>query len=304
MSGFVSIVVFGAVFLIALGFVYALSGGSLVVSERLGRLWRPPEDRRPASKQTPQQFIVNVLSGIAKFLPASGDQTSELDPRLVQAGFRRPEAASALTAARVVTIVALMGLIYFTGFYKNNPLILFLVAIIGGFILPDFWLGRKVKSRQQILRLALPDTLDLLVICMEAGLGIDQALLYVSQELRTAHPELCDEFDLVNAEMHVGKTRIEALRSLATRTGVDDIQALVSTLIQTDRFGTSVAASMRVHSDELRTKRRQRAEEMAAKTTIKMLFPLVLFIFPALFVVILGPAVIKIMHTFGSLNNK
>ena len=155
-----------------------------------------------------------------------------------------------------------------------------------------------------MLRLALPDALDLLVICMEAGLGLDQALLYVGQELRIAHPELCEEFDLVNAEMHVGKTRMDALRSLATRTGVDDIQALVATLVQTDRFGTSVAQSLRIHSDDLRTKRRQRAEEMAAKTTIKMLVPLVFFIFPALFVVILGPAVISLIRIFGEINAK
>jgi len=146
--------------------------------------------------------------------------------------------------------------------------------------------------------LALPDALDLIVICMEAGLGIDQALLYVGQELRLAHPELCEEFDLVNTEMHMGRTRLDALRSLSTRTGVDDIQALVATLIQTDRFGTSVSQSLRVHSGDLRTKRRQRAEEMAAKTTIKMLFPLVFFVFPALFVVIMGPAVIRMYHMF------
>ena len=174
---------------------------------------------------------------------------------------------------------------------------------MAGFILPDFWLGRQVKARQRLLRLALPDALDLLVICVEAGLGLDQALLYVSQELRIAHPELCEEFDLVNAEVHVGKTRMEALRSLATRTGVDDLQALVATLVQTDRFGTSVAQSLRIHSDDLRTKRRQRAEEMAAKTTVKMVFPLVFFIFPALFVVILGPAVITMLRVLGQLND-
>jgi tight adherence protein C len=303
MSGSISIVVFGATFLIAMGLIFALSGGSLVVSERLGRLWRVPGQDKPAGgRQTPEQIVGKMLSGIARLLPAPGERPSEGDPRLIMAGFRRPEAASALTAAKVVTIVALVGLVYFTGLYKNNPFILFLAAGMAGYILPDFWLGRKIKSRQLTLRLALPDALDLLVICMEAGLGIDQALLYVSAELRVAHPDLCEEFDLVNAEMHVGKTRIEALRSLATRTGVDDIQALVSTLIQTDRFGTSVAQSMRVHSDELRTKRRQRAEEMAAKTTIKMIIPLVLFIFPALFVVILGPAVITMMHTLGNMN--
>ena len=302
MPGSISVVIFGAILLIAGGVIFALSGGSMMVSERLGRLWRLPGHDRPGTRQTPQQVAGKVLSGIAKLLPTSGARGTELDPKLVMAGFRRPEAASALTAARGVTVVILVALVYFTGFYKNNPFVLFLVSGIAGYILPDFWLGHKIKTRQSTLRLALPDALDLLVICMEAGLGIDQALLYVSQELRVAHAELCEEFDLVNAEMHVGKTRIDALRSLATRTGVDDLQALVSTLIQTDRFGTSVAASMRIHADELRTKRRQRAEEMAAKTTIKMVIPLVLFIFPALFIVILGPAVITMMHTLGSMN--
>jgi tight adherence protein C len=296
----ISIVVFGAIILIAGGVIYALSGGSLVVSERLGRLWRVPGADRPGFRETQKQVVGKVLTGIARFFPSPANRGSEMDPRMIQAGFRRPEAASAVSAARVVTIVVLVGLVYFTGFYRNNPIVLFLVAVVGGFILPDFWVGARIRKRQQSLRLALPDALDLLVICMEAGLGIDQALLYVSQELRIAHPTLCEEFDLVNAEMHVGKSRIEALRSLAARTGVDDVQSLVSTLIQTDRFGTSVAASMRVHADELRTKRRQRAEEMAAKTTIKMVIPLVFFIFPALFVVILGPAVITMIHTMAT----
>jgi tight adherence protein C len=307
MAGSLIIVVFGATFLIALGLIYALSGGQMVVSERLGRLWSIPRRNREevaATKQTPQEFAGKVLTGIARYIPGASDRPLEGDPKLIMAGFRRPEAASAFTAARVVTIVAMVGLVYFTGFYKNSPFFAILGSIMAGFILPDFWLGRKIRNRQQTLRLALPDTLDLLVICMEAGLGIDQALLYISQELRVAHPAICEEFDMVNAEMHVGKTRIEALRSFATRTGVDDIQALVSTLIQTDRFGTSVAQSMRVHSDELRTKRRQRAEEMAAKTTIKMIFPLVLFIFPALFIVILGPAMITMMHTLANMNNR
>ena len=134
------------------------------------------------------------------------------------------------------------------------------------------------------------------MICVEAGLGLDQALMRVSQELRVAHPELSDELQLVNLEMRVGKTRLEALRELAQRTGLDDIKALVAMLIQTDRFGTSVAQALRVHSDELRMKRRQRAEEMAAKTTVKMVPVLVFFIFPALMVVILGPAVLAIMR--------
>jgi len=191
-----------------------------------------------------------------------------------------------------------VGIVFVSGIWRGSPVIYFLIAVVLGFMLPDMWLSRKVKARQQALRLALPDALDLLVICMEAGLGLDQALLYVGQELRIAHPELCEEFDLVNAEMHMGRTRLDALRSLSTRAGVEDIQGLVATLIQTDRFGTSVSQSLRIHSDDLRTKRRQRAEEAAAKTTIKMLFPLVFFVFPALFVVIMGPAVIRLYHMF------
>jgi len=295
----VSIVIFGAIILIALGVIYALSGGSLLITERLGRLWRLPGHERPGFRESQRELFASFLAWVAKLLP-SPTQSSEGDPRLIQAGFRRPEAATALHLARAVLIAGFESLFYLTGYYKNNPFILlFIVGPALGFILPDFWLGRRIRARQYILRLALPDALDLLVICMEAGLGIDQALLYVSQELRIAHRELCEEFDMVNAEMHVGKTRIEAMRSLATRTGVDDIQALVATLIQTDRFGTSVAQSLRVHSDDLRIKRRQRAEEMAAKTTIKMLFPLVLFIFPALFVVMMGPAVINLIDTLG-----
>jgi len=138
----------------------------------------------------------------------------------------------------------------------------------------------------------------LLVICVEVGLGLDQALLRVAQEMRVAHPELSEELQLVNMEMRVGKSRIEALRSLARRTGLEDIKALVAMLVQTERFGTSVAQSLRVHSDDLRTRRRQRAEEMSAKTTVKMVPALVLFIFPALLVVILGPAVLTLMSQF------
>jgi tight adherence protein C len=138
--------------------------------------------------------------------------------------------------------------------------------------------------------------LDLLVICVEAGLGLDQALMKVSQDMRISHRELSEELQLVNMEMRIGKTRIDALRELARRTGLDDIKALVAMLIQTERFGTSIAQSLRVYSDDMRLKRRQRAEEMSAKTSVKMVPPLVFFIFPALMVVILGPAVITLIR--------
>jgi tight adherence protein C len=153
-----------------------------------------------------------------------------------------------------------------------------------------------MKARQQKLRRGLPDGLDLLVICVESGLGLDQALLKVAQELRITHPELSEELQLVNLEMRIGKTRLDALRELARRTGLEDIKSLVAMLVQTDRFGTSVAQSLRVFSDDLRIKRRQRAEEMSAKTSVKMVPPLIFFIFPALMVVILGPAVITLLR--------
>ena len=304
MSASVSIVVFVAIVCIVMALTFAFSGGSLLITERLGRLWRISGGGAGREvKESRRKMTDKVLSGIDSLLPAKSERRSQTQLRLLQAGFRRPEAVAALSASKVVVGAILLGLVYFTGFYKSNPILLLLLAVVAGYLLPDIWLTRAVRARQQTLRLALPDALDLLVICIEAGLGLDQAMLYISRELRIAHPELCEEFDLVNAEMHVGKTRLDSLRSLSTRTGVDDIQALVATLIQTDRFGTSIANSLRIHSDALRTKRRQRAEEMAAKTTVKLVFPLVFFIFPALFVVIMGPAVITMIHTLANLHH-
>jgi tight adherence protein C len=217
---------------------------------------------------------------------------------MVRAGYRRPEAAMAMQGVKVLLPVGLVAVVYFTGIYRQNPFFILGFAALAGYLLPEFWLTSRVRRRQHRIRLSMPDALDLLVICVEAGLALDQALLRVSQELRIAHPQLSEELDLVSAEMRVGKTRIDALRELADRTGVDDVKALVAMLVQTDRFGTSIARSLRVHSDDLRTKRRQRAEERAAKTTVKMVPPLVFFIFPALYVVILGPAVISIARQF------
>jgi tight adherence protein C len=218
---------------------------------------------------------------------------------LVRAGYRRPEAIMALRGAKVLLPIIFLLFVYFSGLTESgNAMLIYIFALLAGFLLPDMWLSRRVRKRQTILRKALPDALDLLVVCIEAGLGLDQAFMRVSQELRITHPELCGELDLVNAQIRIGRTRIEAMRELSSRTGVDDIKALVAMLIQTDRFGTSVSQSLRVHADDMRMKRRQRAEEAAAKTPVKMVPPLVFFIFPALFVVILGPAIITIFRQF------
>lgn len=296
---------FFAVVIIMGALVYALSPGELPIAERLSKLWQPLAGQRKVTfreKQT--QKATRVLTDVGKLLPAgSTKDLSSTKLMLVRAGYRRPEAAMALRGAKILLPIILTAIVYFTGFYTVNPMFVLIFAVLGGFLIPDLWLSRRVKKRQTILRKALPDALDLLVICIEAGLGLDQAFMRVSQELRITHPELCGELDLVNAQIRIGRSRIEALRELASRTGVDDIKALVAMLIQTDRFGTSVAQSLRVHADDMRMKRRQRAEEMAAKTTVKMVPPLVFFIFPALFVVILGPAMITIYRQFITLNH-
>jgi tight adherence protein C len=171
-----------------------------------------------------------------------------------------------------------------------------------GFLVPDFWLGRQIKTRQAKIRRGLPDVLDLLVICIEAGLSMDQATSRTSVELKYAQPELCDELSIVVLEQRAGRPRADAWKHLADRTGVDCVRNLTSMLVQAEAFGTSVAKTLRVHSDTLRTQRVQAVEEAAAKTTIKLIFPLVFFIFPSLFVVVLGPAVISIMESFKVFN--
>ena len=290
-------------FLTTLGIVgalfYAFVPGKVNIAGRLSRLLSPDvpvEETEFSAKQ--KERVQNTLASIGKLVSSPGSQSSKTQLLMVRAGYRSTDAVWAMRGVKVLMPVILVALVFFTGLFLLSPLLIFGAALLLGYLLPDIWLTWRIRARQHRLRLALPDGLDLLVICVEAGLGLDQALARVSQELRFAHPELSEELQIVNLEMRVGKTRLEALRELSQRTGLDDIKALVAMLIQTDRFGTSVAQALRVHSDELRMKRRQRAEEMAAKTTVKMVPVLVFFIFPALMVVILGPAVIAIMRQF------
>lgn len=291
---------FFAIVLVAGAVVYAFSPGAFPIADRLSRLWQPVAAQRKVTFREKQaQTATKVLSDVGKIMPGgTAKDAGSAKLMLIRAGYRRPEALMALRGAKILLPAILAVVVLLTGIAEYNPMFVWAIALIGGYMLPDFWLARKVKKRQNTLRKALPDALDLLVVCIEAGLGLDQAFMRVSQELRITHPELCGELDLVNAQIRVGRTRIDAMRELASRTGVDDIKALVAMLIQTDRFGTSVSQSLRVHADDMRMKRRQRAEEAAAKTPVKMVPPLVFFIFPALFVVILGPAVITIYRQF------
>jgi len=292
-------VAFGAVVLIVLAVAYGFSGGNVPAAERLTRLWQPPSTEKQAGfREKQKQKVRQVLGDVGKLIPSSSKRIPHTQRLMVRAGYRRPESVMAMQGVKVLLPLGLLALVYFTGLYQQSPIFILSFAAVGGYMLPEFWLTARVRRRQQLLRLSLADCLDLLVVCVEAGLALDQSFLRVTQELRIVHPALCEELDLVNAEIRIGRTRVEALRELATRTGVEDIKALVAMLVQTERFGTSIAQSLRVHSDELRTKRRQRAEELAAKATVKMIPPLVFFIFPALFVVILGPAIISIYRHF------
>jgi tight adherence protein C len=218
---------------------------------------------------------------------------------LNQAGIRGAGTHYAYLVVRwaLPVVLVILAMVYgkVTGIASKSILWMVLVAGIAGFLLPDFVLRWKIRKRQEEITDSLPDGLDLLVVCVEAGLGLNAAFVKITEEFQLSSPALSGEFDIVNREMVAGKPRQEALRALTERTGVEDIKSLVAMLIQTEKLGTSLAQSLRVHSDSLRTRRRQKAEERAAKTTIKLVFPLVFLLFPSLFIVILGPGIMQII---------
>src|ERR1700690_2550388 len=291
--------------LILLALVYAFSPSETAVAARVSRLLDSAninaETERAEDEEKGPGIIRGFFASMGQMLPAlKGKAASRSELMSLRAGYRTPDVILAIRALKILSPIVFGALSLFPGLYKVSPIIFLVTAAVTGYMLPELWLTLKIRARQTRLRLSLPDGLDLLVICVEVGLGIDQALLRVANELRIVHPELSEESQLVNLEMRVGKSRTEALRELARRTGLDDIKALVAMLVQTERFGTSIAQSLRIHSDELRTKRRQRAEALSAKTSVKMVPGLVFFIFPALMVVILGPAFITLLRQLTS----
>jgi tight adherence protein C len=229
----------------------------------------------------------------------------EPDPKLVRrlmlAGYRRPAHADIFLGARLATPAVLALLVAL--FMGDNVIMWFLIAVGVGFFLPDFWLKWAIDRRIDRIRRSLPDGLDFLAICLEAGLGLDQGIVRLGQELRVSHGELAEELLQINFEQRAGVPRIAAWKSFADRVDLESVRSFVAMLIQTDRFGTPISKSLGAFSDALRTQRRQRAEELAAKTTIKLLFPLALFIAPAMGVVLIGPALISVakhfQNTFG-----
>jgi len=246
-----------------------------------------------------------IASPLSRLLPPSAAEVKKLQKQLMQAGFRSPGAPLTYRAIQLFTLAGLPAVVAIAcailGRSMSSAALYILGAFVLGFFLPRYALQRMIRSRQQLVRWGLADALDLMVISVEAGLGLNAAMVKVSTELREAHPDICDEFEMANLEMRVGRDREESLRNLAERTGVDDLRSLVAMLIQTDKFGTSIARAIRAFSDSLRTKRRQRAEQAAQKAAVKLLFPLACFLFPTLFIALLGPAALQLMDTLGQM---
>ena len=248
------------------------------------------------------------LGGLIK--PKDEHEIASIKLSLLQAGYRTGHApfvfmgAKLVLAAVGIVLVSLVPAVMWGFPTQQKLLVYYIMAACIGYLLPILWLKLAVRSRQDKLQKAVPDALDLLVTCVEAGLGLDAAITKVSNDIRNSQPILGEELTVLSLELRTGLSREEALRRLATRTGLEDIRTLVAVLVQTDRFGTSVAQALRVHADAMRVKRQMRAEAIAAKLPVKMLFPLIFFILPSLFVVLIGPGVIRIMRVFIPLAQK
>jgi tight adherence protein C len=291
----VPVIIFAAVVVAIFSFAAAAYAPSSLLSARLRSLGveRPVAPDKPSFRER----IDQILDPLSKALPLSPAEVSRTRSWLIQAGLRERQHLVIYVVSRILGAVAFFALtVAVVGF---DSIYLMAGAIAFGFFLPRFVLKRMIRNRQREITVALPDALDLTVVCVEAGLPLDQALMRVGEDLKYAHPALSEEFYLANLEMRAGKPRAEALRNLAARTSVDDIRSLVASLIQTDRFGTSIVQALRIYSDSLRTERRQRAEEQASKTAVKMVIPLVVFVLPSLIFVTLGPALIELYHNLA-----
>ena len=301
------IAAFGAITAGVWAVLSMFSGGKSRASERLEEM-RNPNRRRGLSGGGDsgtgmKGMIEKAAPTLSKALQSKDEgEQSVLKIRLGNAGFSNPNSPRNFLALKIISLIVglLFGAIY--GFanmgVSNNSWMGFVIGGGIGFYLPEGILALLKMSRQQKMFLQLPDALDLLVVCVEAGLGLDAGLRRVSEELMEGAPEVCQELATANMQLQMGRPRREALRDLGIRTGVDDVRALTAILIQADRFGSSIAQALRVQSESMRTKRRQMAEEKAQGAAVKMIFPLVLFIFPGIFVILVGPAGIQLMDNF------
>jgi tight adherence protein C len=260
-----------------------------------------PEEENSVVLQTDLQpgfSIRGVIEQMERVVPKTQAEMSVVRQRLTRAGYRNAPALNLFYGSKVCLPLVLCLVTMVTGLARENAIVVYAILLGLGFLAPDFWLGRRITLRQKRIRLGLPDMLDLLVICIEAGLSIDQATARTAEELQLGQPAISDELGIVVLEQRAGRARSDAWRQFAERTAVDSVRNLVSVLVQSEQLGTSVAKTLRIHSDTLRVQRRQAVEEQAAKTTIKLVFPLVLFIFPSLFLVTLGPAMIIMSESF------
>jgi tight adherence protein C len=248
----------------------------------------------------PSPWLVwrELVARIGSLVPASPKDQPELRRRLVRAGIRGRHAARYFHGMRAIAIVGFAGaaLVWSLRTHSDNPVLATGAMGALGYVAPMQYVLMRMRRRKHAIELGLPNVLDLMVVCVESGLGIDQAILQVAKELQAAHREICDEFALMNLELRAGKPRAEALHNLADRTGVEDLKKLVAVLVQTDRFGTSIAQSLRGHADYLRTMARQRAEEKAAKLAVKLVFPIFFCVLPSLFVVTIGPVITRLVR--------
>jgi tight adherence protein C len=286
-----------------------IASGGLILFYREAMLQRISDVINPQAKkktlmgaiQETGLSIGGVVEHFENVLPKSQAEVSVVLQRLNRAGFRNESAVKIFYGSKVLIPLLLCAVALLSGIGNKSPLFVYTSCLGLGFLAPDFWLGRKIKKRQSKIRRGLPDVLDLLIICIEAGLSLDQGTARTSVELVKAQPELCDELSIVVLEQRAGRPRADAWKHMAERTGVDAVRNLVSMLVQSEQLGTSIGKTLRTHSDTLRLQRVQAVEEAAAKLTIKLLFPLVIFIFPSLFLVVLGPAMISMADNFKTL---
>lgn len=307
----ISATAFLAVFLLFLG-IYQYIRQNARDRELIKKVQSSSENRnallntKNLSLETPgkaKKLISNFLNIMGKgFVTEKSTDYSKMSKRFLMAGLYKANTPAFFWASKFLLAFSLpvcffIGIIFLKPLDGSAKLLISLIFAFSGYYLPDIWLRMKTSARKQKIVEALPDALDLMVVCVETGLGLDAAINRVAEEIKLSHEVLSYELNILNLEIRGGKSRQDALRNLAARTGVGDIDSLVTLLIQTDKFGTSVAQSLKVFSDSFRTKRFQRAEERAAKLPVKLMVPLILFIFPALFVAILGPAAIRIYKT-------
>lgn len=286
-----------------------IASGGVLIFYRVGMLQRlsvaisPASDRESWLTRLKMRAAVSsfkkAVQPVAKILPKSSQEVSVVQKRLIRAGYREESAVRIFYATKVLVPLWLCVLTAVTGIAQHTSFFIYVVVLALGYLAPDFWVGHLIKKREMNIRIGLPEFLDLMVVCIEAGLSLDQALDRSAGELRASQPEISDELGLTLLENRAGCPRVDAWRHLAERVDIDIMRALVAALVQADQFGTSLAKTLRVYSDALRIQRRQYVEEMAAKTPVKLVFPLVLFIFPSLFVVTVGPAVIVMSESFS-----